>query len=369
MGGKRGYADGLLDVLGRWPDRWLMVDADPAIVLFWCATFGGWLPLVAEAIRNAPADGEELWRLWTSEPVPADPVERLARWVVAQRGSFSGRPVSWSGERMKVSAGGGLSFKRESKSATGRWSHQVTVDIARDADSLAEWSGLAGYKAQRGFPGQKSGELNPASATSRALAEWSGLAGFKTLSANVKSEGTSYVMPEHISAGLAEWSGLAGYARVADSAKATYKERIVKSVTAGAVDAFALGARGAAMLLDLNASSVIVQPGDLWTIDPPYAKTTGYADELPRERVVELAEEAHDRGARVVVHEQEAILEGGPWRTLELPRTHGGGQRTWSKQQTEIIAINFEPATGDPGKPRGRKPNRAQTALPLFERS
>lgn len=93
QGGKRAVAAHVLEILGAWPTRWLLVDADVAIVEFWQAAFGGRLPAVAEIIRNAPCDGEELWKLWKDEPVPMHPDERVARWEVVQSGQAMGGPI------------------------------------------------------------------------------------------------------------------------------------------------------------------------------------------------------------------------------------------------------------------------------------
>lgn len=272
MGGKRAVADGVLDILGSWPKRWLLIDADLAIVEFWQAAFLGLLPAVAEVIRNAPADGEELWRLWTSEPVPVDPVERVTRWLVCQSGAHASVPVSANGNA---------------------W--------ARTRGPLV-WKYAAGG--------------HPAAETALRV----DLLALRVLS-------------------------------------------LVGRLQAGA-----------ALFLDLAASSPVVRPGDLVTIDPPYRGTTSYGSALSRERVVELAQEAHEHGARVLVHEAEPVIEGGPWRSLELQRTRGKKQRTWSKQKAEWVTINFEPATAHPGaKASGSKQRLASRREmapirgPLFE--
>ena len=295
MGGKRSYADGVLDILGTWPKRWLLIDADLAIVEFWQAAFAGLLPAVAEVIRNAPADGEELWRLWTSEPVPADPVERVARWIVGQKGNFSAKPLSYGSDG---------------------------------------WSGVAGWTAQE--PGSNYPERCRREPVAEKVERWSGVAGFASLSPLAH-----------------EWG---------------FRDRIVREDLAD--KAGALQPVGEALYLDLAASSPVAHPGDLVTIDPPYRGTSGYGVALSRERVVELAQGAHERGARVLVHEAEPVIEGGPWRSLRLQRTRGKGQRTWSKQKAEWVTINFEPATAHPGAAKGRAATRREMAPisgPLFE--
>ena len=266
MGGKRGVADGVLDILGTWPERWVMIDSDPAIILWWSAVFGGWLAAVAEVIGNASLDGEELWKTWAADPVPDNGVEKLARWIVVQKGNFSSKPV--------------------------------TVDGQEES-----WVGLAGYGTESGF--------------------------------------------------------------------AFAKSRVIVSAIASAISRWALvqDKPGLALLLNLDACSPVVQPGDLVTIDPPYARTTGYRHGLHRDRVVELATEADARGARVLVHEAEPVVEGGPWRSVELRRTYGGRQRTWSRQLREVATINFKPGTAYQGASRDRLASRrimAPIKGPLF---
>lgn len=144
MGGKRAYADGVLDILGTWPKRWLFIDADIAVVEFWQTAFAGLLPAVADVIRNAPADGEELWRLWATEPVPVDLAERVARWIVLQKGNFSARPITWTGGGWYNTAGG-WSFKRV---AGGRPDNSPAISVAstsRRLDAVDGWSGVAGF--------------------------------------------------------------------------------------------------------------------------------------------------------------------------------------------------------------------------------
>lgn len=238
MGGKRAVAAHVLEIIGPdHPRSFLLVDADSAIVAFWGAATNGQLPAVAEVIRGAGLDGEELWRAWSTEPPPLDPVKRLAQWAVLQKGNFSGKPVSWT-------------------------------------------------------------------------------------------EG---------------WQGIAGFASVHAAAAALgFTERIRASHLASGLGTFG-PALGAALQLDLAVDCPEIRAGDLVMIDPPYRGTTGYGPKLGRERVVELAEHAHDAGADVLVHEAEPVLTGGPWRHVELERRHGRGQRTWSAQRHEVATVNFEP--------------------------
>jgi hypothetical protein len=268
MGGKRAYARQVLEIIGDWPRDVVMVDTCPAVMSFWRFAFAGRLPEVAEAIRGYELDGEELWRAITTSPVPADEVERLAAWIIVQKGNFSGKPTSWAG---------------------------------------GEWGNRGGY--------------NPPT----DLGDWRS-DGYGTVSEAAIAKGfTERVVRDCVADKLAEWSGVAGFSE--------------------SIDGFP-SVRGIALSLDLVASSPAFEPGDLVAIDPPYKGTEGYGKaKLHRERVVELALEAHGAGCRVLVHEAESVLMGGPWRAVELHRKNQ--QDTWRARgkngRREFVSINFEP--------------------------
>ncbi len=325
MGGKRSVADHVLQILGVWPTRWLMIDADPAIVEFWQAAFGGWLPAVAEIIRAAPCDGEELWKLWKDEPVPFHPLERVAHWQVLQAGNFGSEPVV-----QKCVGRSTLGWKA---SATMMARQRVLAKdlLAARNERLARWivlqkGNFSGKPLSYGEKGEGLEAYKWNDAT--ALAEWGGPA---------KNDNAADRVDVF-------WKGVAGYASVSERGIALgWKDRINTDATSESLDDFAAGP-GYAMYLDLATSSPVFRERDLVTIDPPYKGTTGYGTELTRERVVELALEAHERGCRVLVHEAEPVITGGPWRAVELERRVGRNQRTWSKQRREIATINFEPS-------------------------
>lgn len=342
MGGKRAYAEHVLEILGIWPTEWAMIDADPAIVEFWQAAFGGCLPVVAEIIRAAPCDGEELWKLWTSEPVPSHPLERVARWQVVQAAINSAVPISADGDRWvrggKMTIAGSRWKYGDDPSRTGRLNREV---LAARNERLARWivaqkgnfsgkpvswgegwGGIAGYSA--------GGPQSPAA----VAAGW----GFTR---RLSKEGVATCLESF-------WEGLAGYGSVSDAARRIgFKDRFTAAGTSEGLDGFHPGP-GSALLLDLDASSPVFLPEDLVTIDPPYVGTTGYGANLPRERVVELAEEAHACGCRVLVHETEPVITGGPWRHVELERRTRKNADTWragdGKRRREVATTNFAPA-------------------------
>ena len=59
-------------------------------------------------------------------------------------------------------------------------------------------------------------------------------------------------------------------------------------------------------------------PGSVVYIDPPYVNTTGYAHDLGREAVCELAERWASAGAWVVISEAEPLSELDGWHQVEI---------------------------------------------------
>jgi hypothetical protein len=80
-------------------------------------------------------------------------------------------------------------------------------------------------------------------------------------------------------------------------------------------------------------------------IDPPYAKTTGYANDLPRDEVVRIASQWADAGAFVGVSEQEpipALMDAG-WCAVRIDQDRTGQKRTFSRQQGEWLTLSRPP--------------------------
>ena len=78
-------------------------------------------------------------------------------------------------------------------------------------------------------------------------------------------------------------------------------------------------------------------------IDPPYRATTGYAHDLPRADVLDLALRWSDAGAVVAVSEAEPLPLPG-WHHVELTGERVGQKRTFSRQQAEWLTLNRAPA-------------------------
>ena len=84
-------------------------------------------------------------------------------------------------------------------------------------------------------------------------------------------------------------------------------------------------------------------PGSVVYIDPPYLNTTGYAHDLGREAVCELAERWASAGAWVVISEAEPLSELSGWHEVEITGERIGQKRTFSKQQREYLTMSRPP--------------------------
>jgi len=83
-------------------------------------------------------------------------------------------------------------------------------------------------------------------------------------------------------------------------------------------------------------------PGSVVYIDPPYVNTTGYAHDLGRDAVCEIAERWASAGAWVVISEAEPLAELG-WHQVEITGERIGQKRTFSKQQREYLTMSQPP--------------------------
>jgi len=84
-------------------------------------------------------------------------------------------------------------------------------------------------------------------------------------------------------------------------------------------------------------------PGSVVYIDPPYLNTTGYAHDLGRDAVCELAERWASAGAWVVISEAEPLAELDGWHQVEITGERVGQKRTFSKQQREYLTMSRPP--------------------------
>lgn len=87
-------------------------------------------------------------------------------------------------------------------------------------------------------------------------------------------------------------------------------------------------------------------PGTVVYMDPPYQDTTGYAHDLPRSQVVELAERWSAAGATVAISEAVGLAADleGKWFEVDITGERRGQKRTFSRQQREVVTLNRSPA-------------------------
>lgn len=105
--------------------------------------------------------------------------------------------------------------------------------------------------------------------------------------------------------------------------------------------------------LHTDAREVPVQAGAVVYVDPPYVGTAGYAHQLERAEVVQLALRWAAAGSVVAVAEAEPLPEllAAGWHAQELTwaRESGRRGRAYSGQKREFITSNVRPH--HPGRP------------------
>lgn len=94
-----------------------------------------------------------------------------------------------------------------------------------------------------------------------------------------------------------------------------------------------------------EAAPADLPPGCVVYIDPPYVATTGYAADLPRADVLNLARRWSEAGATVAISEAVPVEGlGSGWEAVEITAERRGQKRTFSKQQAEWLTMNRIPA-------------------------
>jgi hypothetical protein len=112
------------------------------------------------------------------------------------------------------------------------------------------------------------------------------------------------------------------------------------------------GKAGLGLPADITPDARTINPGPClpagtWVfIDPPYVGTTGYGHDLPRSEVVALARRWAEAGAGVMVSEAEPIPElvADGWHARDIAHARKGQQRTFSRQQREVVTMSAAPA-------------------------
>lgn len=104
MGGKRRWAESILDLMGvrgRRPERVVLCDAGEWGAFWQAVLVDGHGPAVVAQLRQWARDGEKgeaLWHELESVGVPDDPAERAAAFVALQAANHASKPVCVSGD-------------------------------------------------------------------------------------------------------------------------------------------------------------------------------------------------------------------------------------------------------------------------------
>lgn len=317
MGAKTGYADRILTLLGLDPgqgaDHYLWCEPDPGVRLLLEAYRDAELARAAAAIIRGWADEEPraLWERLRAEGPPRLPDEgaeagEVARLCTIMRWAYANVPIGHNGKHYTIPANGPdapLTFGANNFGNTETTANgldrlpSIPATIAPDAREVdprevARWAILRVRTMPQSQPGNP-GDFLPMVAPS----------------------GTTRYQPDTPASGLSCMPTLP--ATIAPDARA----------------------------VDPGPS---LPPGTIAYMDPPYANTTGYANDLGREEVVALARRWAAAGAIVCISEAEPIpelVEEG-WHAVEITDNRKGQKRTFSKQQKEWLTMNQPPTYG-----------------------
>jgi len=341
MGNKAGYAEVILAALGlgsgQGAERYLWAEADPDVAaLLRCYPDASMLRRVAEIIRGwAGEEPRALWERLRAERkargVRVD-AEGVAGWLTGGAGSF--RPCEME------SGWGGLHIHRPNDDG-----YTPTRSALSDAcHRLAEYATIVSGNRLINMAGPAL--MNTGNGGTRHGGE------FATPVGDVaeRFEGMAREVAEHSI--LGQWSyrrgmpdsgfnnGVAtGEAWNADAAE-----------TARRFDDYPAGWPPVHVLPRIPEAADVAAwmrtPGDLEDcvvyMDPPYAGTTGYAATLSRDQVVRHARAYAELGAVVAISEAEVVIP--EWDAVEITAGRKGQKRTFSKQQSEWLTMNREPA-------------------------
>ena len=300
MGSKRGYAEAILNVLGlrsgQGADAVVLVEAGPwARAWRLLTTPEGCRAVAAVILGWVGEDARALWDRLRAEPVPEDAAEAVGAWLwVTGHGDYSKPPRlagPWSGNPRNV-----FSTPRPG------W-------IARRIDAAL---------AALSWPPVRVVEGDVCGVGPREVAKWIQLGAWSYRQGDLSSGGP--VLP--------------GDRRQDTTATATATARLADIDWPSSI------------VCDANVHEVqpgVLPEGTVVYMDPPYAKTTGYAHDLPREKVLEVAQRWAAAGAVVCVSEAEPLPLDG-WHHVEITDCRVGQKRTFSKQKREWLTLNREPA-------------------------
>jgi len=309
QGAKTGYADAILRVLGLRPgqraEHYLWCEPDPGCRLLLEAYRDRALALAAAEIIRGWKDEEPraLWERLRAEGPPVGPpadAREVARFIATKtcqdaRGQFS--PGNFDG-RTIVSRSGRVDF----------WRPQGLEGPAGRLDSAPGMPAFIAPDARTVDP--------------REVARW------------------AWVQRRTIDPG--------GYFNPQDKPTTALQHGGREYASNAPSKAFdALPALPATITDDARPiEPADLPPGTVAYMDPPYLNTTGYAADLGRAEVVDLARRWDAAGAVVCISEAEPIPElvADGWHAVEITGARVGQKRTFSKQQREWLTLNRPPA-------------------------
>ena len=153
--------------------------------------------------------------------------------------------------------------------------------------------------------------------------------------------------PEHVARWVFQQG--ASYGGLFGTGHCGYNYRSQHDVLALAADAASMSQAKWPAVAVLQADVFDIQPPDplpdptFVYIDPPYEGVTGYTHNLPRDRVIDVAQRWAAAGAIVCVSEDEPLLIPG-WHHVDISECYTGMGRTFSRSRSEWLTINREPA-------------------------
>ena len=338
MGSKRGYAHAILGVMGlragEGADAALLCDAGP-----WAHV---WSVLSDPDRCRAVADTLRGW----SEEEPRALWERL-------RAEYRGAWSTWTADRaaafLQINAANRLI--NVDRTADGEWKNTGqggttfggdefatgAGDVAAGVDSVAAWL----FERSRSYcqDGNGGGGFVP-SVSSNGVPVWGS-----------PSQADTAARVDSVAAWLqcGAWSYEQGNTRTGFCGPGERRQDTTATATATATDK---AGRAASMVssgfhVHPGSAADITPPDDCAGvyvyIDPPYEGTAGYTAEFPRADVLETAKRWSDAGAVVCLSEAEPLPLDG-WHYVDITTTRIGQKRTFSRQQSEWLTINREPA-------------------------
>ena len=362
MGNKQGYASAILRCLGlrsgSGAARYLWCEPDDGCrLLLTSYTDADLRNKAAEIIRSwADQDPRKLWeRLRAEGPVKSPPVDprEVARWirlVTANRLINVGPDFQNTGQG--GSTHGGDSFCTsipELLDALDRVPDHLPASILPDARAVdprevARWCWVQRRSAHAKGDGYHGGnDTHKISETAPAPA----LSTLPTLPASILPDARA-VDPREV----ARWIQIVASNELINvgpdwkntgKGGSTFGGEIGYGADRSLKKLEALPTLPASILPDARAvDPPQLPPGSVVYIDPPYVNTTGYAHDLGRDAVCELAERWASAGAWVVISEAEPLAELG-WHQVEITGERVGQKRTFSKQQREYLTMSRPP--------------------------